>query len=501
MLQYNKKLQIFLTRSAGQRRVYVPSEDEMGHPGVYLRTRFMVAAHQGSRGHGGVTATHDMLKRYVHWPGMSADVKAFVASCLNCVKTKGGPIVPRPFGSAIHADRAFEVIHADFLDMGVPDADGNRYIMLIVDDLSSLVMLHPCRDQTAATAAEALSKWFSQYGTPEYLVTDGGPHFANQLLVEITETYGIEHHITTAYTAQANGTVERANRIMVRKFQALASDLGIPPSEWTRLVAVVQFIMNQAPRPSLGGKSPAHIAFGRTPPKEMYPGSLIVTKPRPGRLVRLDGDNLVAHTQDLHEAIRNVHKDTAALRSKRRGRAHPSRRFTHPLPDLHVGTFVLVSKQTRDNKVKTFWKGPCVVTDVINDHTVMVRHVLAPKAKPVKAHVQNVRVYNDKHLDSSVPTVSKILTRDDTDVETQITSIHDIGFSDSGPTSGYYVTVKADGYLKLTNRDLRSVIDTAPRTLCSFLKKNRRRYDKSLWKEVKRLLVNTRTDIDFNTVK
>ena len=103
---------------------------------------------------------------------MEHDIDALVRSCLHCIVTRAGEIVPpRPLGLALHGIRPNEVVHMDFLYMGA-GKEGKRYILLIRDDHSSYVWLWPTEAANADTAADALCVWLGVFGGMERLVSD-----------------------------------------------------------------------------------------------------------------------------------------------------------------------------------------------------------------------------------------------------------------------------------------------------------------------------------------
>ncbi|MGH0121879.1 UNVERIFIED_CONTAM: hypothetical protein FKN15_067175 [Acipenser sinensis] len=52
---------------------------------------------------------------------------------------------------------------------------------------------------------------FTSWGTPRFLVSDRGPQFTSQLIIEVCKSWGVVRKLTTSYHPQSNLT-ERVNR-------------------------------------------------------------------------------------------------------------------------------------------------------------------------------------------------------------------------------------------------------------------------------------------------
>ncbi|KAH9150223.1 hypothetical protein AeRB84_006900, partial [Aphanomyces euteiches] len=99
-----------------------------------LQQRICIIGHQGAAGHRRIEATTKAVSDVFTWATLDADVKAFVQACIHCLSVDGA-IVPRPLGSALHAEKPQELIHFDWLSM--PTAtNGWQKILVIKDDMS-----------------------------------------------------------------------------------------------------------------------------------------------------------------------------------------------------------------------------------------------------------------------------------------------------------------------------------------------------------------------------
>ncbi|KAF0742575.1 hypothetical protein Ae201684P_008386 [Aphanomyces euteiches] len=195
-----------------QGRIWVPDD------AVDLQQRLCVIAHQGAAGHRRVAATVKSVSDKFWWATLAQDVETFVKACLHCMQVDGD-VVPRPLGSALHAEKPNELIHFDWLSMPM-STSGLKHVLVIKDDMSGFVHLFPAESADATSTATALMGWFTLCGCVETWVADDGSHFKNEVVEKIRKIVGAHHHITTAYSLSANGTVEVVNRLILRAVRA-----------------------------------------------------------------------------------------------------------------------------------------------------------------------------------------------------------------------------------------------------------------------------------------
>ena len=63
-------------------------------------------------------------------------------SCIHCLSTEDGRMVPRPLGHAMHSTKPNLVIHFDYFFMEQGE-NGYKYVLIVNDDLSGYVFLNP----------------------------------------------------------------------------------------------------------------------------------------------------------------------------------------------------------------------------------------------------------------------------------------------------------------------------------------------------------------------
>jgi hypothetical protein len=103
---------------------------------VELQLRLCVEAHCRSVGHRAYEVTLGAIKEYVAWTTMAKDVKVFVQNCSHCIATIPGDKVPRLLGTQLHATKPNEILHFNFLYIGLSSDGKYQYLLLLKDDLS-----------------------------------------------------------------------------------------------------------------------------------------------------------------------------------------------------------------------------------------------------------------------------------------------------------------------------------------------------------------------------
>jgi hypothetical protein len=171
-------------------RIWNPDQD------VDLQQRLCVIAHQGVAGHRRIAATTKAVSDKFIWTTLAQDVDAFVRVCLHCLCVDG-EMVPRPYGSALHAEKSNELIHLDWLSMPMSKT-GLKSVLVVKDNMSGFVRLYPAENADAVTTAAFLMDWFTTFGCVDTWVSDGGSHFKSEVIEKVRKLVGTHHHIMTA---------------------------------------------------------------------------------------------------------------------------------------------------------------------------------------------------------------------------------------------------------------------------------------------------------------
>ena len=80
-------------------------------------------------------------------------------------------------------------------------------------------------------------------GIPAVITTDQGSEFKNKLIDELTKTFNIDHHLTTACHPQANGLDERFNQTLTN---TIVKYVESNQKNWDSHLVEVVFVYNTA---------------------------------------------------------------------------------------------------------------------------------------------------------------------------------------------------------------------------------------------------------------
>ena len=140
----------------------------------------------------------------------------------------------------------------------MPESDGYKYCLTIIDRFSRWPVAVPLKNITAETVATALiSQWIAHYGTPITITSDQGAQFESGLFKALAQFTGSNKTRTSPYHPASNGIIERWHRSFKA---ALMCQPHIP---WTTLLPSVMLGLRTTYKEDLKS-SPAEMLYGTT---------------------------------------------------------------------------------------------------------------------------------------------------------------------------------------------------------------------------------------------
>ena len=152
--------------------------------------------------------------------------------------------------------------------------EGNQYALVMMDYLTKWPEVVALRDQKAETIAKALVEHLIvRHGVPEQLLSDRGPNFLSELVLEICKLLGIEKINTSGYHPQSDGLVEKFNSTIISMLSKCVEKHG---QNWDQQLPYVLFAYRVAVQASTQ-ESPFYLLYGRDP---QVPTETALSQPR-----------------------------------------------------------------------------------------------------------------------------------------------------------------------------------------------------------------------------
>nr|XP_047143091.1 uncharacterized protein LOC124817279 [Hydra vulgaris] len=286
-------------------------------------------------GHIGINSTTEHIKKIFFWFGMVKDITAYVSEC----ETLSNISIPK--GNMKH-------VGIDLTQL--PEVNGYKYLIVLVDYFSKWVEAEPLFDKTAKSVAIFLYKQICRHGCFEIQINDQGREFVNELSNELHRKTGTRQRMTSAYHPQANGLVERQNQSIKRTLVKVLEDAAL---EWPFIIDGVLFSMRIRKHKSTGF-SPFELLYQREPFLPIDIDQNLIDYNDNATLIEDDSQNKKAILETFNkmnemkkcifdEAYENIQK--SQVRQK-----HNYDKRVNPKNSIAIGTKVLLRNHKRDDR-------------------------------------------------------------------------------------------------------------------------------------------------------
>jgi hypothetical protein len=194
-------------------------------------------------GHTGIENTLKRMQKHYWFARMRSFVTKYVRACLNCAyykqctRKKQGKLHPIEKVSV-----PFHTVHVDHVGLFETSAQGNKFILVIVDAFTKFVIMEAVKSQKTQPVVRVFQQVMCLFGVPTRIISDRGSAFTSHSFKLFCETYNIRHVLNAVATPRANGQCERYNRTIVAALTTLSADTR--SNEWDTHVKEVQSAMN-----------------------------------------------------------------------------------------------------------------------------------------------------------------------------------------------------------------------------------------------------------------
>ena len=328
----------------------------------HLRAQVLELAHDiKAAGHPGQLRTKLNTLHRFFWPGLTSDVRHFVESCKVCSTQKKGNRIRRANLQVHHSGLPMERVHVDILGPFVESQQGNRYVLVMIDQFTKWIEIAPLAEQTAQIVAEALVKQFlCRMGCAHEIFTDQGRNFESALFKEVCSLLEMAKLRTTPYHPSSNGQVERMNREILFKIRAY---LDSRQKDWDLYLPFIGMALRATVNESTG-YTPNMMMLGREVdvPLDLLAGKSPDDTP---------SESTAEYVKNLQQTLHNVHsfaREQLGARLHRRKKNYDRKEFKS---SYEVGDLVYVlnsaSKKGHSRKLQPIYCGPYLVTHQISD--------------------------------------------------------------------------------------------------------------------------------------
>lgn len=220
--------------------------------------RLLDAAHES---HPGITRTKQRLREQYWWPAMCKQVEQLIASCAVCqsVDKSAKPVTP-PLQPVAFPSAPWQKLGIDIVGPFANVPADCRFAITAIDYFSKWPEVCFAAKVTATTIVSFLRSIFSREGYPDEIVSDHGPQFTACEFDSFLKERSIAHTYSAVYHPQANGQVERFNRVLKEYVQVCARERRPLKEAITDYLGVYRF----TPHATTGVK-PSVLLHGRHP--------------------------------------------------------------------------------------------------------------------------------------------------------------------------------------------------------------------------------------------
>lgn len=196
----------------------VPHRDERNNKRMYVPIEMEDSVTRMAHelvGHQRVDKTVEKVKKHYYILSCTGKVKKFISSCLTCLMySSPTSINERNLYMIKKKSVPFDTIHLDHFGPLPSLQSKRRHILVVVDAFTKYVKLYPVNSTSTREVISSLEKYFGYYSRPARVITDRGTCFTSADFERFLIDRNVDHVRVATASPQANGQVERVNRVL-----------------------------------------------------------------------------------------------------------------------------------------------------------------------------------------------------------------------------------------------------------------------------------------------
>ncbi|KAE9538920.1 hypothetical protein AGLY_005502 [Aphis glycines] len=277
------------------------------------------------------------------------------------------------------SNRPLDRLTFDYLGPLTP-SNNKKYVLVAACNNTKFIFTKAVESATAQSTINFIIQIISQWGCFRQFSSDRGTHFKNQMVNEVCENLGIKQILSTSYSPQTQGFVEKINDVLCNSIKNYIDDNN--QSRWSYYLPYVTLSYNATPQTSTK-YSPFYLMHGFEP---YFPidNKLIPTN------IPYDIKKSLAELNKLRDKIPNLIKTAQESQKKYHDQKH--RLITFKPGDSVLIKFPL-NTVGKCPKLSSKYKGPFKIIKKLNDLNYKVQLSLNNKITEDIIHVRRMKPY------------------------------------------------------------------------------------------------------------
>ncbi|KAE9542373.1 hypothetical protein AGLY_003500 [Aphis glycines] len=159
------------------------------------------------------------------------------------------------------SNRPLDRLTFDYLGPLTP-SNNKKYVLVAACNNTKFIFTKAVESATAQSTINFIIQIISQWGCFRQFSSDRGTHFKNQMVNEVCENLGIKQILSTSYSPQTQGFVEKINDVLCNSIKNYIDDNN--QSRWSYYLPYVTLSYNATPQTSTK-YSPFYLMHGFEP--------------------------------------------------------------------------------------------------------------------------------------------------------------------------------------------------------------------------------------------
>jgi len=205
--------------------------------------------------------TINKIREKFAWRGLNADVSRHISNCKTCLTSKHSINPERKLRHNIRPpSRAFQILIIDHLGPFEQAKCKSRYVLTVVDVLTSYVLCFALRSSGSEETAKCLyDNVFTIFGFRESIISDNSSSFTSSIYNQIAKNFNIKLTFASAYNPRSTSKAERAHSSVLNILRCLKKD---NPENWVDYLSTACNVINNT-KHATNHVTPSECVFGR----------------------------------------------------------------------------------------------------------------------------------------------------------------------------------------------------------------------------------------------